>query len=140
MNDIIKLIEILRWPVVLLIIYFCSKESIFSFISKYRHVEINSSVAKIILKRLEVEQGISSTQIKKLRGLTGHDLWALNSFIMAQDPSYKYVHKFNPARKAMVFSFVEMGLLEISGEGENRRVKETSLATEVLNAANNLML
>ena len=139
MAEFIKLIEILRWPLVILVVYFYSRESIFNFISRFGHVEINSSVAKIILKKLEVEQNLSSTQIKKLRGLTGHDLWALNAFINPQDDSYKYVNRFNPTRKAIVFSFLEMGLLEISGEKEDRIVRPTKLASEVIDAANKLL-
>ena len=138
-DEFTKLVEILRWPIVILAIFFSSRELIFGFISRFGHVEMSSSFAKIVLKNLEAGNKVSSTQVKKLRGLTGHDLWALDAFIKQTDDNYKYVTKFSPTRKAMVFSFVEMGLLEISGRGENRIVKPTNLASEVIEIANGLL-
>ena len=138
-EEIIKLVELLRWPAVILILFFWSRKSIFNFISQYGHVEIESSVAKVILKKLEVDSNISSTQVKKLQGLTGHDLWALDAFIKQQNDSFKYIDKFSATRKAMVYSFVEMGLLEIVGEGKERYVQPTKLAADIVEVANGLL-
>ena len=138
-DEFIRLVEILRWPLVILVVYFCSRESIFKLIEKYGHVEVGSSAVKIILKRLETEYNVSSTQIKKLHGLTGHDFWALDAFIKQPEDSYKYINKFTATRKAMAFSFVEMGLLEIAGEGNQKYVQSTQLAADVIEAANKLM-
>ena len=52
---------------------------------------------------------------------------------------YKYVRLLSPARKAMVFSFIEMGLLEAVGEGQNRHIIPTKLAFDVFEAADKLM-
>ena len=92
-EEFIRLVEVLIWPGVILVLYFCSRESIFNLISKYEHVEIGSSAVKLILKRLETEYNVSSTQIKKLHGLTGHDFWALDAFIKQPDDSYKYINQ-----------------------------------------------
>lgn len=86
-----------------------------------------------------MEYNVPKTQIKKLQGLTGHDLWALDAFVKQPDDSYKYVRNFTATRKAMVFSFVEMGLLEIVGQGADRYVRSTQLASDVIEAANKLM-
>lgn len=137
--EILKLVELLRWPTVILVIFFFAKESIFNLISKYRHVEVGSSTVKLILKNLEKDSTISSTQIKKLKGLTGHDFWALDAFMKQTDDKFKYVSQFNPTKKAMVHSFVEMGLLEFVGEGDQKQVKPTQLASDIILAANKLM-
>lgn len=138
-DEIIRLVDILIWPLVVLIVYFFSRDSIFNLLSKFGHIEVRSSAIKLILKRLEREYSVSSTQIKKLHGLTGHDFWALDAFIKQKDDSYKFINQFSATRKAMVFSFVEMGLLEVLGEGDQKYVKPTQLASDVIDAANKLM-
>ena len=132
------IIEI-RWPLVVLIFLLASGNRIWDFISKYGHVELTAKPMKLILNRLEKEYDVSNTQIKKLQGLTGHDLWVLAAFIKQPDDSFKYIKKFNPQRKAIIYSFNEMGLVEILGEGDNRYVKPTKLASEVIEAANKLL-
>ncbi|GBE08071.1 hypothetical protein BMS3Abin11_01188 [bacterium BMS3Abin11] len=138
-EEIIKLIDVLKWPIVVLILFFFSRKSILKFISQYGHVEINSNVANVLLKKLEVENNISSTQIKKLRGLTGHDLWALDAFIKQKNDSFKYIENFSATRKAMVYSFIEMGLLEVVGKGKGRYVEPTELSADIVKAANDLL-
>ena len=138
-DEVIKLVGVLSWPLVVLIVFFSSRTSLINFLSQYGHVEFAASAIKLTLKRLEVEYNIPKTQIKKLQGLTGHDLWALDAFLKQPDDSFKYVSRFNPTRKAMVFSFVEMGLLEVVGQGSDRYVRSTQLASDVIEAANKLM-
>ena len=129
----------IRWPLVILIFLLVSGNRIWDFIAKYSHVEISSKAITIILKKLESEYDVPKTQIKKLKGLTGHDLWALEAFILQPDDSFKYIKNFSPQRKAIIYSFNEMGLVEILGEGNNRYVKPTNLASEVMAAANTLL-
>ncbi len=138
-EEIIKLVEALSWPLVVLIIFFFSRTLLISFLSQFSHVEFAASAIKLTLKRLEVEYNVPKTQIKKLQGLTGHDLWALDAFLKQPDDSYKYVSRFSATRKAMVFSFIEMGLLEVVGQGSDRYVRSTQLASDVIEAANKLM-
>ncbi|MDP1613334.1 MAG: hypothetical protein Q8M11_19930 [Sulfuritalea sp.] len=138
-EEIVKLVGVLSWPCVVLIIFFTSRTSLISFLSQYGHVEFAASAIKLTLKRLEVEYNVPKTQIKKLQGLTGHDLWALDAFVKRPDDSFKYVSRFTPTRKAMVFSFIEMGLLEVVGQGSDRYVQPTQLASDVIEAANKLM-
>lgn len=138
-EEIVKLVEALSWPLVVLIIFFSSRTLLFNFLSQYGHVELAASAITVTLKRLEVEYNVPKTQIKKLRGLTGHDFWALDAFIKQPDESYKHVNRFSATRKAMAFSFVEMGLLEVVGQGSDRYVRSTQLASDVIEAANKLM-
>ena len=138
-EEIVKLVEVLSWPLVVLIIFFFSRTSLISLLSQFGHVEFAASAIKLTLKRLEVEYNVPKTQIKKLQGLTGHDLWALDAFVKQPDDSYKYVSRFTATRKAMVFSFVEMGLLEVVGQDSDRYVRPTQLASDVIEAANKLM-
>ena len=138
-EEIVKLVGVLSWPLVVLIIFFLSRTSLISFLSQYGHVEFAASAIKLTLKRLEVEYNVPKTQIKKLQGLTGHDLWALDAFVKQPDDSFKYVSRFSATRKAMVFSFVEMGLLEVVGKGSERYVRPTQLSADVIEAANKLM-
>jgi hypothetical protein len=74
-EEFVKLVGVLSWPLVVLIIFFSSRASLISFLSQYGHVEFAASAIKLTLKRLEVEYNVPKTQIKKLQGLTGHDLW-----------------------------------------------------------------
>ncbi|MBM9605937.1 hypothetical protein [Desulfopila inferna] len=137
--ELVKLVEVLIWPLVILVLFFSARKQLFEFIFQCSEVEVNSNFAKVIIKNLKEEHKVSSTQIKNLRGLTGHDLWALQAFMEQSNDQYKYVKQFNPQKKAMVFSFVEMGLLEIVGTGENRSVQPTELASEVIEAASDLL-
>ena len=138
-EEFIKLVDLLKWPLVFLIVCFWSRKSIFNFISQYEHVEFESNVARVILKKLKTDNNVSNTQVKRLRGLTGHDLWALDAFIKQPNETYKQIDQFSATRKAMVFSFVEMGLLEIAVDEVGRYVKPTQLTEDVIEAANNLL-
>ena len=134
-----ELIVELAWPLVVLILLLVFGGRILKLIADFSHVEVVSEPIKITLRRLEQEYDVPKTQIRKLYGLTGHDLWALEAFLMQPDETYKYVKHFNAQRKAMVHSFLEMGLLEMVGEGGARYVRPTKLAQDVVEAANKLL-
>lgn len=138
-EDIVGLVDAVSWPLVVLIVFFTSRKALAGVLSKFGHIEFAASAIKLTLKRLEDEYNVPATQIKKLQGLTGHDLWALDAFLKQPDDSYKYVSRFSPTRKAMAYSLVEMGLLELVGRGSDRHVKPTPLASDVIDAANKLL-
>jgi len=133
-----ELIVELRWPLVILIFLLVSKNKIWELIPKYGHVELATDPIKLTLKRLEMEYDVSKIQIKKLHGLSGHDLWALESFIQQPDDTYKYIEHFSPQRKAIVFSFNEMGLVKILEDNGRKYVQPTTLASDVIDAAGKL--
>ena len=136
----LHLADIFAWPIVVLVCFLLSRKALIDFLSKFGHVEISSSAIKVTLKTLEQEYNVPKTQIRKLEGLTGHDLWALDSFIKsAQDDSFTLVDRLSPTRKAMAYSFIEMGLLEIVGTGPDRRLQPTKLAADVREAAGKLL-
>ena len=137
--DILTFITEIKWALVVLIILLVSGNKILDLIASYANVEFTAKPIKLTLKRLEEDYGVSKVQVKKLRGLTGHDLWALQAFLAPPDDSFKFVDKFTPQRKAIIFSFNEMGLVEILEQDGRKYVKPTKLAREVLDAANKLL-
>ena len=134
-----ELIKVLAWPSVVLITLLVFGGRLIKLITNFSHVEVKSKAIRITLKRLEREYSVPKIQIRKLHGLSGHDLWALEAFLKQPNDSYKYVKYFNAQRRAIVHSFLEMGLLEIVGEGEARYVRPTKLAHDVIDAANKLL-
>lgn len=128
-----------RWAIIALVFLLVTRNRLWDFLANYSHVELTSKPIKLTLKRLEQEYNVPKTQIRKLNGLTGHDLWALEAFVSQPSNSFRFVNQFNPQRKAIVFAFVEMGLLEIFGEGDERYVEPTKLASDVIDAASKLL-
>lgn len=138
--SILEVVKVLAWPSVALVLLLVFGGRLIKLITEFSHVEVKSKAIRITLKRLEREYSVPKIQIKKLHGLSGHDLWALEAFLKQPDDSYKYIKRFNAQRRAIVHSFIEMGLLEVVGEGEARYVQPTKLAHDVIDAANKLLI
>lgn len=136
---VLKLVSLLVWPSVVLILLLVFGARLIQLIKDFSHFELKSKAIRITLKRLEREYGVPKTQIAKLRGLSGHDLWALEAFVKAPNETYKYLKHFNAQRRAIVHSFLEMGLLKVVGKGDDRKVEPTKLADQVIEAANRLL-
>jgi len=136
---ILDLATVLAWPSVVLITVLVFGGRLIKLITDFSHVEVKSKAIQITLKRLAQEYNVPKTQIQKLSGLSGHDLWALEAFVKPPNDTYKYVKYFNAQRRAIVHSFLEMGLLEMVGEGDTKYVQPTKLAHDVIDAANRLL-
>ena len=137
---ILDLVSVLVWPSVVLILLLVFGGRLIQLINDFSHFEVKSKAIRITLKRLEREYGVPKTQIAKLRGLSGHDLWALEAFMKPPSDSFKYLKHFNAQRSAIVHSFLEMGLLKIVGKGDARYVQPTKLADQVIEVANQLLI
>lgn len=134
-----ELVNLLAWPSVVLITLLVFGGRLIKLVTSFSHVEVTSKAINVTLKRLEREYSVPKIQIEKLNGLSGHDLWALEAFVKPPNDTFRYVKHFNAQRRAIVHSFLEMGLLEIVGEREARYVRPTKLANDLIDAANKLL-
>lgn len=90
---------------------------------------------KLVISKALEDESLGKEQRVRLKGLTAHDIWALDSFSRGKKRENR-INEMNPASKVMAQSLIEAGILEKKGE----QVVPTKLGKEILEAANSISI
>ena len=138
MDSIERVLGIIAWPSVSVVMLFLFRQQIAVLFSRVTHIRASSKGVELLLQSLEQEGRLPFGSRTELSGLTSHDIWALADFGSNNIPTQ--VSKMVLAQRVAARSLKDAGLLELEGEGENRKVVLTELARRTLDAAKSLPL
>ena len=106
-------------------------------ISRIMKVTFTSKGIELVLDELGRTHQLSLTQKKKLSSLAGDEIWNLSDIAKTKDG--ELIHNMNPAKKVVVKSLNDKGLIMILQKGSQRRVEITPLGQELLTIANKII-
>jgi len=134
---VVELIRILSWPFVVLLLFFLFRDRLTEMISRIMKVTFTSKGIELVLDELGRTHQLSLTQKKKLSSLAGDEIWNLSDIAKTKDG--ELIHNMNPAKKVVVKSLNDKGLIMILQKGSQRRVEITPLGQELLTIANKII-
>jgi len=112
---VVELIRILSWPFVVLLLFFLFRDRLTEMISRIMKVTFTSKGIELVLDELGRTHQLSLTQKKKLSSLAGDEIWNLSDIAKTKDG--ELIHNMNPAKKVVVKSLNDKGLIMILQKG-----------------------
>ena len=131
-EQITALLDVLAWPIVVLVCVAVFKNDIQGVLSRLKKVTLPKGI-ELVLAELEKTTPLDPVRRQELSGLTSNEIWALAHIREGKVPAN--VKEMNAPQRVAARTLVDLGILGVTGEVDAPAVSVTPFGAELLAAA-----